>query len=183
MKEQKVTLELAVEHGLTKVEFENIKVILGRVPNFTELGIFSVMWSEHCSYKSSIAELKKLPREALARIRNLKPEDNPYGNLHEYYIAKNAMPTPMLRDCTGKFKINPIRNSLRDRYAEGTYFDMHVCINYTEAGERMIIRKDLEGLKSFLTYKDTNSPIAKAVQKQMKKHNITVEQYLEKLSK
>jgi len=127
--------------------------------------------------------MKKLPREALARIRNLKPEDNPYGNLHEYYIAKKAMPTPMLRDCTGKFKINPIRNSLRDRYSEGTYFDMHVCINYTEAGERMIIRKDLEGLKSFLTYADTNSPIAKAVQKQMKKHNITVEQYLEKLAK
>ena len=127
--------------------------------------------------------MKKLPREALARITNLRPEDNPYGNLHEYYIAKKAMPTPMLRDCTGKFKINPIRNSLRDRYIEGTYFDMNVCINYTEAGERMIIRKDLEGLKSFLTYKDTNSPVAKAVQKQMKKHNITVEQYLEKLAK
>jgi len=127
--------------------------------------------------------MKKLPIEALARITNLRPEDNPYGNLHEYYIAKKAMPTPMKRDCTGKFKINPIRNSLRDRYAEGTYFHMHVCINYTEAGERMIIRKDLEGLKSFLTYKDTNSPIAKAVQKQMKKFNITVEQYLEKLAK
>ena len=63
MKEQKVTLELAVKHGLTEGEYEEIKGILGRDPNYTELGIFSVMWSEHCSYKSSITELKKLPKE------------------------------------------------------------------------------------------------------------------------
>lgn len=62
MKEQKVTLQLALDHGLTEEEFEKIKKILGREPNFTELGIFSVMWSEHCSYKNSIALLKTLPR-------------------------------------------------------------------------------------------------------------------------
>ncbi|MFO7446401.1 MAG: hypothetical protein R6W90_08540, partial [Ignavibacteriaceae bacterium] len=62
MQEQKVTLELALEHGLTEEEFEKIKKILGRTPSFTELGIFSVMWSEHCSYKNSIALLKTLPR-------------------------------------------------------------------------------------------------------------------------
>ncbi len=62
MQEQRVTLDLALEHGLTKEEFERIKIILGRVPTFTELGIFSVMWSEHCSYKNSIALLKTLPR-------------------------------------------------------------------------------------------------------------------------
>lgn len=62
MQEPDVTLELALEHGLNEEEFERIKEILGRTPNFTELGIFSVMWSEHCSYKNSIAELKKLPR-------------------------------------------------------------------------------------------------------------------------
>ncbi len=62
MSEPKVTLELALQHGLTEEEFERIKEILGRVPTYTELGIFSVMWSEHCSYKNSIAELKKLPR-------------------------------------------------------------------------------------------------------------------------
>jgi phosphoribosylformylglycinamidine synthase subunit PurL len=56
-----VTPELAQEHGLTLDEFERIKKILGREPNFTELGIFSVMWSEHCSYKNSRKELKKLP--------------------------------------------------------------------------------------------------------------------------
>jgi phosphoribosylformylglycinamidine synthase II len=56
-----VTPELVAEHGLTPEEFERIKKILGREPNFTELGIFSVMWSEHCSYKNSRRELKKLP--------------------------------------------------------------------------------------------------------------------------
>ncbi len=62
MIESKVTLQLALEHGLTEEEFERIKKILGRVPSFTELGIFSVMWSEHCSYKNSIKLLKTLPR-------------------------------------------------------------------------------------------------------------------------
>ncbi|MEY2546193.1 MAG: phosphoribosylformylglycinamidine synthase subunit PurL, partial [Verrucomicrobiota bacterium] len=56
-----VTAELVAEHGLTPEEFERIKKILGREPNFTELGIFSVMWSEHCSYKNSRKELKKFP--------------------------------------------------------------------------------------------------------------------------
>ncbi len=63
MNEPKVNLQLAIEHGLTEEEFEKIKKILGRTPSFTELGIFSVMWSEHCSYKNSIALLKTLPRE------------------------------------------------------------------------------------------------------------------------
>ncbi len=61
--EPEVTWELAREHGLIKEEWERILEILGRTPTFTELGIFSVMWSEHCSYKNSIAMLKKLPRE------------------------------------------------------------------------------------------------------------------------
>lgn len=62
MNEPKVNLELALNHGLTEEEYEKIKNILGREPNYTELGIFSVMWSEHCSYKNSIAQLKTLPR-------------------------------------------------------------------------------------------------------------------------
>lgn len=56
-----VTPEVVKQHGLTSEEFERIKKILGREPNFTELGIFSVMWSEHCSYKNSRRELKKFP--------------------------------------------------------------------------------------------------------------------------
>jgi phosphoribosylformylglycinamidine synthase len=59
--EVKVTPELAAEHGLTPDEYARVQKILGRVPSFTELGIFSVMWSEHCSYKSSRIHLKRLP--------------------------------------------------------------------------------------------------------------------------
>src|SRR5258708_36879593 len=56
-----ITPELIAEHGLTPEEYERIKSILQREPNFTELGIFSVMWSEHCSYKNSRKELRKFP--------------------------------------------------------------------------------------------------------------------------
>src|SRR5216110_3237783 len=59
--EPAVTPELVKQHGLTPDEYQRIEKILGRQPNFTELGIFSVMWSEHCSYKNSKKELKKFP--------------------------------------------------------------------------------------------------------------------------
>src|SRR6202030_1279256 len=59
--EPKVTPQIAAEHGLTPSEYARIQKILGRDPNFTELGIFSVSWSEHCSYKSSRVHLKRLP--------------------------------------------------------------------------------------------------------------------------
>jgi phosphoribosylformylglycinamidine synthase subunit PurL len=59
--EIRVTPEIAAEHGLTAEEYARVKQILGREPNITELGIFSVMWSEHCSYKSSKVHLKRLP--------------------------------------------------------------------------------------------------------------------------
>ena len=57
------TVEQAQEMGLLPEEFERIKEILGRTPNFCELSIFGVMWSEHCSYKNSIVWLKKLPKD------------------------------------------------------------------------------------------------------------------------
>ncbi|MDQ6860831.1 MAG: phosphoribosylformylglycinamidine synthase subunit PurL [Verrucomicrobiota bacterium] len=56
-----ITPDLVAKHGLTTEEFGRIRKILGRDPNFTELGIFSVMWSEHCSYKNSRRELKIFP--------------------------------------------------------------------------------------------------------------------------
>jgi phosphoribosylformylglycinamidine synthase subunit PurL len=59
--EIRVTPQVAAEHGLTSEEYARIQKILGRDPNITELGIFSVMWSEHCSYKSSRTHLKRLP--------------------------------------------------------------------------------------------------------------------------
>jgi len=62
MPEPEVNLELAKSLGLIEEEYNSILEILGRTPTYTELGIYSVMWSEHCSYKNSILEIKKLPR-------------------------------------------------------------------------------------------------------------------------
>ena len=62
IKYPEITEEIIQEHGISNDEFSYIKEILGRDPNYVELGIFSVMWSEHCSYKSSIKMLKTLPR-------------------------------------------------------------------------------------------------------------------------
>jgi phosphoribosylformylglycinamidine synthase II len=56
-----ITPDLIASHGLTPDEYARIEQILGRAPNYTELGIFSVMWSEHCSYKSSRVHLRKFP--------------------------------------------------------------------------------------------------------------------------
>ena len=61
--QQEATLEQAIDLGLRADEFEMIKEILGRTPNFTETAVYSVMWSEHCSYKNSILYLKKLPKD------------------------------------------------------------------------------------------------------------------------
>ena len=56
-----ITPEVVAQHGLSPEEYDRVLVAMGRTPNLTELGIFSVMWSEHCSYKSSRIHLKKLP--------------------------------------------------------------------------------------------------------------------------
>src|ERR1043165_5725257 len=61
--EQLADVEAAKKLGLLPEEFEKIREILGRTPNFTEVAVFSVMWSEHCSYKNSIVWLKKLPKK------------------------------------------------------------------------------------------------------------------------
>jgi phosphoribosylformylglycinamidine synthase len=70
-----VTPEMVAKHGITPDEYEYIKKILGREPNYTELGVFSVMWSEHCSYKNSIALLKTLPRDG-ANLLSKAGEEN-----------------------------------------------------------------------------------------------------------
>jgi phosphoribosylformylglycinamidine synthase II len=69
------TLEQAEQLGLRPEEFEKIKEILGRTPNFTELSIYSVMWSEHCSYKNSIVWLKTLPKEGPAMLAKAGEEN------------------------------------------------------------------------------------------------------------
>ena len=63
-----ITPEVVEQHGLSTKEYERVLHALGREPNLVELGIFSVMWSEHCSYKSSRLHLKKLPTEARVRM-------------------------------------------------------------------------------------------------------------------
>ncbi|MDR6955023.1 phosphoribosylformylglycinamidine synthase [Ancylobacter sp. 3268] len=63
-KEPKITPELVAEHGLKPDEYERILKLIGREPSFTELGIFSAMWNEHCSYKSSRLHLRGLPTKA-----------------------------------------------------------------------------------------------------------------------
>lgn len=62
--ELSITPDIVAEHGLTTEEYERIVTAMGREPNMTELGVYSVMWSEHCSYKSSRLHLKKLPTSA-----------------------------------------------------------------------------------------------------------------------
>jgi phosphoribosylformylglycinamidine synthase II len=62
--EPSVTLDLALEHGLSEDEYQRIISILGRTPTYTELGIYSVMWSEHCSYKNSLAVIKTFPTKS-----------------------------------------------------------------------------------------------------------------------
>ena len=62
--EPKITPELVAEHGLTPEEYARVLDLIGREPTLTELGIFSAMWNEHCSYKSSKVHLKTLPTEA-----------------------------------------------------------------------------------------------------------------------
>ena len=60
----KIELKTALEHGISSNEWKKIKRHLGRTPNFTELGIFSAMWNEHCSYKSSKIHLKRFPTKS-----------------------------------------------------------------------------------------------------------------------
>ncbi len=72
---QTATLEQALKLGLREEEFNEITKILGRVPNFTETAMYSVMWSEHCSYKNSITYLKKLPKEG-AQVLAKAGEEN-----------------------------------------------------------------------------------------------------------
>src|SRR3990167_5473953 len=72
---QPTTLETARKLGLNEEEYNHIKKILGRIPNFTELSIYSVMWSEHCSYKNSIYWLKQLPRDSAQMLAKAGEEN------------------------------------------------------------------------------------------------------------
>src|SRR5262245_64152324 len=62
--EPRITPELVAQHGLTPEEYRRVLELIGREPSLTELGIFSAMWNEHCSYKSSKVHLRTLPTTA-----------------------------------------------------------------------------------------------------------------------
>src|SRR4051795_5573829 len=68
-KPPRITLALIAAHGLTPEEYERMKALIGRTPSFTELGIFSAMWNEHCSYKSSKVHLRTLPTKGACVIQ------------------------------------------------------------------------------------------------------------------
>ena len=73
--EKEITLQDALDHGLTEEEFERIQGFLGRIPTVTELGVYSGMWSEHCSYKNSILQLKTLPTEGSRNLATAGEEN------------------------------------------------------------------------------------------------------------
>ena len=77
------TVEQAIELGLLAEEFDLIKEILGRTPNFTEMSVYSVMWSEHCSYKNSIVWLKTLPKDFTHK--ELNKEIDTFNTLKQIY--------------------------------------------------------------------------------------------------
>ena len=79
--------ELASRHGLTDEEYAWITAELGRTPSFVELGIYSVMWSEHCSYKNSIAVLKTLPRDGEALLVGAGEENAGLVDIGDGYAA------------------------------------------------------------------------------------------------
>ena len=69
-----VTPELLAQHSITTDEYRRIEQALGRTPSLTELGIYSVMWSEHCSYKSSKIHLKRLPTRSKLVVQGPRSE-------------------------------------------------------------------------------------------------------------
>ena len=85
-----VNEQVAIDHGLKKDEYAKICELLKRIPNITELGIFSAMWNEHCSYKSSRLHLKKLPTKGKkviqgpgenAGVIDIEEQYNPNGSI------------------------------------------------------------------------------------------------------
>ena len=82
-----INKNVAIDHGLTESEYNRIIDILGRNPSFVELGIFSVMWSEHCSYKSSIKMLKTLPTSGRRVLKGAGEENAGLIDLDEKYAT------------------------------------------------------------------------------------------------
>ena len=84
--EPAITPEIIAKHGILPDAFERIKKILGREPNITELGIFSVMWSEHCSYKNSKNILKLLPKDGKRMLVKAGEENAGVVDIGDGYV-------------------------------------------------------------------------------------------------
>lgn len=87
----KVTPKPVAQHGLTPEEYERIKNILGREPSFAELGIFSVMWPEHCSLKGSLPWLRNLPQEGEKLLAKTGEENAGAVEIGNSLTPKNSM--------------------------------------------------------------------------------------------
>ena len=85
-----VSEKIAVEHGLKKEEYKKICDLLKRVPNLTELGLFSAMWNEHCSYKSSKNYLKNLNTKGKRVIQGTVKEELPENFQTSEYVQKTG---------------------------------------------------------------------------------------------
>jgi phosphoribosylformylglycinamidine synthase len=161
-----VTPELVAEHGLTPEEFERIKKILRREPNFTELGIFSVMWSEHCSYKNSRKELKKFPTTGpnilvKAGEENAGVVDIGDGWAVAFKIESHNHPSaiePFQGAATG------VGGIIRDIFTMGARPEF--CLNslrfgpITDGGTRTAMSQNKEGPTARRTPQDRHSQIA-----------------------
>ena len=98
-----VNEQVAIDHGLNKDEYSKICELLKRNPNITELGIFSAMWNEHCSYKSSRLHLKKLPTKGKQVIQG------PGENAGVVDIGDNEAIVFKLKATTILLLLNPIK--------------------------------------------------------------------------
>src|SRR3989475_1251852 len=161
-----VTPEVVASHGLTPEEFIRIKKILGREPNFTELGIFSVMWSEHCSYKNSRRELKKFPMTGpnilvKAGEENAGVVDIGDGWAVAFKIESHNHPStiePFEGAATG------VGGIIRDIFTMGARPEF--CLNslrfgpITDGGTRAAISQNKEALTARPTPQDRHSQIA-----------------------
>src|SRR5258708_16066596 len=159
--EIRVTPEIAAEHGLTAEEYARVRQILGREPNITELGIFSVMWSEHCSYKSSKVHLKRLPTRGKLVVQG--PAENACvvdlgdGLVAAFKIESHNHPSfvePFQGATTG------VGGILRDIFTMGArpiavldslrFGELQVCGQRTASGERKTTEQEAKANRRIL---------------------------------
>src|SRR5258708_33556765 len=159
--EIQVTPEIAAEHGVTREEYARIQQILGREPNITELGIFSVMWSEHCSYKSSKVHLKRLPTRGKLVVQgpaeNAGVVDLGDGLVAAFKIESHNHPSfvePFQGATTG------VGGILRDIFTMGArpiavldslrFGELQVCGQRTASGERKTTEQEAKANRRIL---------------------------------